>query len=185
MWSRKASYIRGKVCEIVSLTGRVVSRIDNDPIILSHHPLCGRFDDHMLKVRGRYVCLGCVTVYPSAIVAGLSLFALDVSSFAIVFPIALFAFALNLLRFLSKSHRLSVLFNASLGISLGASMLSAIYAPQNLQLPIVMVVLAVAVSFSFLKGRRVFAVCKSCERYSEFPRCHNSSSSQTNEHPEA
>lgn len=162
----------------MNLARRILSRIDSDPIILAHHPLCGEFEDHVFKIRGRYVCIGCATVYPSAILTALLLSITNSSSFEIALPIALSAFALNLMRFLSKSHRLSILFNASLGVSLGASLLSAIHAPENLQLVVVFVGLAVAFSFSLLKGYRLFAKCKNCPRYREFPYCHNSKSSQ-------
>jgi hypothetical protein len=165
----------------VNLARRLLSKIDSDPIILSHHPLCGKFEDHVFKIRGRYVCIGCTTVYPSAILTALVLWIGNSSSFAIAFPIAVSAFALNLLRFSSRSHRLSILFNISLGVSLGASLLSAIYAPENLRLAVVFVELAVAITFSLAKGRRMRAKCKSCPRYREFPACYKPSPLQVNE----
>lgn len=155
----------------MSLIGRIVSAVDRDPIILSHHPLCGRFEDHFFKVRGRRVCRGCVTVYPSAIVTAVLLWAVGPGSFWVTFAIASSFFAVNLLRLLIKGHRLSTVFNASLGISLGACLFSAFYAPEDLRLVVVCAGLAVAIAFSFLKGHRVFAECKSCERYGEFPSC--------------
>lgn len=155
----------------VGLIRRTVSRIDRDPIILSHHPLCGRFDDHVFKVRGRSVCIGCATVYPSALVTALVLLGVGPVPFSIVSAIALSSFAVNLLRFLAKSHRLSVLFNAGLGVSSGAALFSTAYAPEDLRLVVVLVVIAVAAVFSLLKGYRVFTKCKSCEHYPEFPSC--------------
>ncbi len=165
----------------MNLARRILSTIDDDPIILSHHPLCGRFDDHVFRIRGRYVCIGCATVYPSAILTVLLLSIMNSTSFEIAFPIALSAFALNLVRTLSKDHRFSVLFNASLGVSLGASLLSAIHAPENLQLAVVLVGLAVAFTFSLLKGHRVFAICKRCPSYGEFPACYNPKHPRINE----
>ncbi|MBU1158629.1 MAG: hypothetical protein KKE24_04745 [Candidatus Thermoplasmatota archaeon] len=167
----------------MSLIKRIVSKIDGDPIILSHHPLCGRFDDHVFKIKGRRVCRGCATVYPSALVTALLLLIVSPISFAITFPIALSFFAVNLMRLLSKNHRLSILFNACLGISLGAALFSAIYAPEGLQLVVVIAGLAVAISFSFLKGRRVFSTCRSCQRYREFPSCCGPRTLQRGEYP--
>ena len=160
---------------------RIISTIDKDPIILSHHPLCGRFEDHVFKIRGRYVCIGCATVYPSAVVTVLLMSIMNMSSFTIAFPIALSSFAVNLMRFLSKSHLLSLTFDVILGVSVGASLLSAIYAPTDIQLAVSLVGLAVAVSFSFLKGYRMLAICRSCQKYPEFPSCYNPGSSQVNE----
>ena len=153
---------------------RLLSAIDKDPIILSHHPLCGEFDDHVFRIRGRYVCIGCTTVYPSALVALLLLWVLNVSSFEITFPIAFSSFALNLIRFLSKSHRYSALFNVFLGVSLGASVLAVIHSSGSLQLAAVLLVLSVTIIFSYAKGNRVLAKCRSCERYREWPSCYNS-----------
>lgn len=150
---------------------RMASRIDRDPIILSHHPLCGRFDDHVFKVRGRSVCIGCSTVYPSALVTALVLLGVGPVPFSTVIAIALSSFAVNLLRFLVKGHRLSVLFNAGLGMSVGAALFSAVYASEDLRLVVVLVAIAVGAVFSLLKGYRVFATCKSCEHYPEFPSC--------------
>lgn len=164
---------------------RLRSSIVRDPILLSHHPLCGKFDDHVFKIRGRHVCIGCTTVYPSAVVAAVILIVSGQTSFGIVFPVALLSFAVNLTRLLVRSHRFSVLFNACLGVSLSASILSAFHAPEGLQLPIIIVGLSVAFSFSLLKGYRVFAVCKSCERYGEFPSCHLPRPSRPAESPRA
>ena len=166
----------------MDLTRRLLSKIDRDPIILSHHPLCGKYEDHVFKIRGRYVCIGCATVYPSAIITALLLSILNSSSFTIAFPIALSSFGLNLMRFLNKNHRLAILFNTCLGVSLGACLLSVIHAPENVQLAVIFVGLAVAFSFSFVKGRRMLATCKSCQRYQEFPYCYNPGRLQVNEY---
>lgn len=153
------------------MISRVRSAVDRDPIILSHHPLCGRFDDHVFKVGGRHVCIGCATVYPSAIVVASLLLVLGQTSFSALFPLALGLFAVNLVRFLAKDHRLSVLFNACLGASLAAAILSVFSAPDDLRLMVVIFVLAVASVFHLLKGRLVFVTCRRCPRYAEFPRC--------------
>ena len=155
----------------MSLIDRVVSRIDRDPIILSHHPLCGKFEDHFFRVRGRRVCIGCATVYPSALATLLLVAVLHPIPFVLVLSTAVFFFVLNLSRFVFRSHRISVLFNVSLGISLGCAILSVAYAPGALQLPVLLAWLAVGVAFSLVKGKKVFAECKSCERYQEFPHC--------------
>ncbi|MCG7844759.1 MAG: zinc-ribbon domain-containing protein [Methanomassiliicoccales archaeon] len=40
-----------------------MDELRNEPILLAHHPLCGRFDDHLLTIRGRKVCRSCGTAY--------------------------------------------------------------------------------------------------------------------------
>jgi hypothetical protein len=167
----------------MGLKSWLASKIDEDPILLSHHPLCGKFDDHMFKVRGRNVCIGCVTVYPSAVVSALLLAATGHDSLEFVVLVALLAFAANFPRFLVKGHRFSVLFNVFLGTSLGAALLAAVHAPDDIQLVVIVLGLAVGIAFSALKGHRVFATCKRCERYHEFPECRGPESSPSREHP--
>lgn len=155
----------------VGLTKGILARIDRDPIILSHHPLCGRFDDHMFKVKGRYLCIGCATVYPTALVAVSVLGFLNPQSFWMTAMIAVSLFGFSLIRFVVKERTAKIFFNIMLGGSLGATLFSAIYAPEGLRLVVVAVGLSAAATFSLFKGRRVFATCKSCERYKEFPSC--------------
>jgi hypothetical protein len=161
------------VQEIVHPIRRIISAIDRDPIILSHHPICGEFDDHLFKIRGRYVCIGCTTVYPSAIITMVLFSIMNISSFDIVFPIALSCFLVYLMKMFGKGHRLALPFNVILGVSVGTSILSAINAPKDIQLPVIVIGIVVAISFSFFKGRRVLKRCKRCSRYPEFPSCYN------------
>lgn len=167
----------------MNLRERIVSIIDRDPIILSHHPLCGRFRDHIFKIRERYVCIGCATVYPSALATIIFAVITNLNSFSILFPIALSSFGVNLIRISDRSHRFSILFNLILGISLGTSFLSAIYASGSYQLIVFIILISIASIFSFLKGYRVFAICRSCPGYSEFPYCHYPKSNETIEYP--
>jgi len=37
-------------------------------LLLAHHPLCGRFQEDLLEVGGRRLCLGCFLSYPIALV---------------------------------------------------------------------------------------------------------------------
>ncbi len=161
------------VQDAVSLTRTIAAALDKDPIILSHHPLCGKFDDHVFRVRGRYLCLGCMTIYPSALAAVVLLKTADLDFFSLTFPLAVFAFGTYFLRFALKWRALRALLNVSLGVSVAASVLCAFNAPANQQFLVVAVGLAVAVTFSYLKGRRVFVACRKCDRYAEFPSCGN------------
>ncbi len=155
----------------MGLTKRIRDTLDRDPVILSHHPLCGRFSDHVFKIGGRYVCAGCVTIYPSALVAVSFLMMAGLDIFSVTLPIAVLAFGVYLLRFPVKGRGVRIPLNIFLGVSLGASLMSAFNAPNNQQLVVIAAGLAVAATFSFLKGRHVFVKCRKCERYSEFPTC--------------
>ena len=155
----------------MSLTKRIAASIDRDPIILSHHPLCGKFEDHMFMVRGRHVCIGCTTVYPSAAVMVAALFLIGIDSFSILTAAALALFAANLVRFVIHDRLVRIACNIFLGASVGAALFSAVYSPEDLKLVVIAAGLAVAVGFSYLKGRRVFTTCRACESYGNFPSC--------------
>lgn len=118
------------------------------------------------------MCIGCTTVYPSAVLTLLALALMNLGSFSFAFPLAVTTFGANMPRLLIKDHRLSVFFNVFLGVSLGASLMSAVHAPANIQLGVIVVGLVVASFFTYIKGIRVLTTCRRCPRYSEFPGCH-------------
>ena len=61
--------------------GRIVLNLpliirDVSPIIIAHHPLCRRYDNHVVFIGKRRVCLGCTTIYPIFFATMFLLFAL-------------------------------------------------------------------------------------------------------------
>lgn len=151
---------------------RILSKLDAEPILLSHHPMCGRFGDHMFNIKGRAVCIGCVTVYPSALISLAFLLAAGINSFGTLLYIAVAPFLLNLFRLVLKKRRVfSVFFNILLGVSLASSVLCIICAPDSIRIFVFLFVLAAASVFVFLKGMRVFMTCRRCLDYPNFPAC--------------
>lgn len=151
---------------------RILSKLDAEPILLSHHPMCGRFDDHTFNIKGRAVCIGCTTVYPSAAISLVTLLVAGIDSFSVLFYVAIVSFLLNLYRLVLKKKRaFSVFFNILLGISLASSVLCIIYSSGSLQIFILLFVLAVASVFVFLKGMQVFITCRRCPDFPNFPAC--------------
>jgi len=151
---------------------KIILEINTTPIILSHHPLCGAFSDHYFSIRGHYVCKGCITVYPVAIITIILMSLFDVTTFSFLFYTALVFFILNCYRFvIPRREIVNNIMNIMLGISLGAVVLSVIHVPNDISLSWGIIVLVVASIFIFLKGFRVFNVCRHCPRYDSFPRC--------------
>ena len=99
---------------------KFMDELRNEPILLSHHPLCGRFSDHLLTIRGRKVCRGCITVYPTFAVM-LVILLMVRPEFMVAFVGSLFLFCVQLSRFITTGRRRSTFFNTVLGSSLAPS----------------------------------------------------------------
>ena len=143
-----------------------------EPIVLSHHPLCGRFDEHVFVLRGRSICRGCAIAYPVAIAALLALLIFRPLPYDALFVLSVGAFVLNLGRFLIKrSIMTDILFNSFLGISLASIIASALTAPSGERIAIAALAVLVFIAFNLLKGYRMFSTCRTCAFSSRFPDC--------------
>ncbi|MCX6650656.1 MAG: hypothetical protein NT131_03240 [Methanomassiliicoccales archaeon] len=149
---------------------KFLDELRSEPILLAHHPLCGKFEDHLLNIRGRRVCRGCLTVYPIALLLALVLYLVR-PDFWSALIIALALYGVQLLRFLSKGQGASIVFNLMLGSSLASIIYSAIVCPAELRIYLYPFIAAVILSFEYLKGMRVLARCRDCPNYSSFPKC--------------
>ncbi len=147
-----------------------MDELRNEPILLAHHPLCGRFDDHLLTMRGRKVCRGCLTVYPTFLVI-LALLLLVRPNFEAAFFASLFQFSIQLLRFITSGRRMSIIFNMILGSSLAMAIYSAIVCPPDLRIYVYPFMITVIVVFEYLKGRRMLKSCKECPDHPSYPKC--------------
>ena len=147
-----------------------MDELRNEPILLAHHPLCGRFDDHLLTIRGRKVCRGCVTVYPTFL-AMLVLLFMGRPAFEVAFFASLFQFSVQLLRFVTSGPGISIFFNTVLGSSLAFATYSAIICPPDLRIYVYPFIITVIVVFEYLKGRRMLKRCKECSDRALYPKC--------------
>lgn len=151
---------------------KIISEIKNEPLVLSHHPLCGEFEDHFLIIRGKKVCRGCITVYPSALISILIFIALNLLSFEFLFFASLVCFIINCYRFvIGENVQARFLMNIILGFSLGSVILSVLFAPASIFIPWLAFVIVVASLFMFIKGWNVYSKCKKCFSFANFPRC--------------
>jgi len=138
--------------------------------LLAHHPLCGRFDDHLLTIRGRKLCRGCATVYPTFALILLLLF-LGRPEFVAAFAASLFLFAFQLFRFLIHGRGWSMMFNMMLGSSLALVTYSAVVCPPELRIYLYPFIIGVIVVFQYVKGRRMLRGCEECPSRAFYPRC--------------
>lgn len=151
---------------------RFRQEIRNEPIILAHHPLCGRYDDHFFIIRGRKVCRGCLTVYPTAAVGAIALILLGITDFEVLLIASLALFSVNLSRLVLKRTKWSnVVFNVILGLCLSTTIFSMLNCPAGLVPLYYPFVIAVYFSFMIYRGHRMLKGCRQCPHYASFPAC--------------
>ena len=161
---------------MINLLRKLIAKIDETPIILAHHPMCGKFEDHYFNIRGRSICIGCFTVYPSVIVAFIFMFFLYPNlniSFVNILFISIVLLIINFLRFVPRlSHKQTIPLNIVLGTSISLAFFSVLQAPDfYTQLYVLVFIFLVGSIFTFYKGWRVFLECKKCQEYANFPYC--------------
>ena len=107
---------------------------DLKPIMLSHHPNCDKFSNHVYHLGKRHLCIGCFTFYPSIIITIIltllfaevniyNLIGMYIISFIFFIPIILSVVGLTNYRFLKISTK------ASNGIGVGLHLVSVFLLP--------------------------------------------------------
>lgn len=123
-----------------------------------------------MTIRGRKVCRGCVTVYPTFLIM-LAILLIGRPVFAVAFMSSLLLFSIQLLRFIVHGSRWTIIFNLFTGSSLALAAFSALVCPPELRLYVYPFIVTVIVAFEFLKGRKMFRRCKECPSHESYPRC--------------
>ena len=143
---------------------------------MAHHPLCGRFDDHLAVLRGHRLCLGCLTSYPSA--AALLLLAVTNPVLAWAGPVELATLtlgllSLNLLRLLGVAGRVaSLLPRLALGMAAATAVLLLWSIPEAaLRLVAALAILAPVGALFVFKARSFLARCTGCPFLPSRPAC--------------
>lgn len=151
---------------------RLRRELKNEPIVLAHHPLCGRYDDHFFIISGRKVCRGCLTVYPSAILVFIVLMLLKITDFNILYTVAVALLIVNFIRMvIHRSKLTNLIFNMMLGTCLAFTVQALLHCPDELKIVIYPFTLLTAALFMGLRGMRLFSKCKKCPDYWRYPKC--------------
>ena len=148
-------------------------------MLISHHPSCERFSHHVVKVGKHHVCMGCLFVYPSALVTILAILMVRlylVLPFVQVVVLASVTFAIAVARrYLWKGLRnkaVHLLFRLVLGVSLGCAVMGIVLATTVVLRADLAVALVVGWMAYQLGGYfSMKAECRSCPGYRSFPRC--------------
>ncbi len=143
---------------------------DIKPMILSHHPNCDHFSDHVYHLGKYRLCIGCFTYYPTIILTIIfSILFIDMSLqnlFILYFLSFLFFLAILLNIFHLTSYKiLKILSKVSIGIGTGFYIVAVIYLPIFLILKILSLFL---VNFytgviAYVRANHITKECEQCE----------------------
>ena len=143
---------------------------DISPFLLSHHPLCSSFDDHVYKVGKRRFCVGCFTLYPTLIILLLTFGFLQITNtqtLMIFFGIGLGLMASILLNLLGLTEKrgVKILSKILLGASFAFLLYSVFVSPLLLVLKILFyfAVSSFMGAISLYRIRSLEKTCKECE----------------------
>jgi hypothetical protein len=151
---------------------------DFKPILLSHHPNCEKFDDHVYHIGKYKLCIGCFTFYPTIILTIIFSILFIQLTFVNLTLMMLFSYlfyiplVFNLLG-LTKYKFLKIFSKISIGIGVGLYILSMILLP----FPIIIKILSFfQVNFfvgviAYIRSNHVKKECKKCKYKNDWDIC--------------
>ena len=152
---------------------------DLKPILLSHHPKCNTFSDHVYHIGNHWLCLGCFTYYPTimiTIIFSIIFFEFSQINIAIMFFVS-FIFVvpivLNIFN-LTKSRMLKILTKISLGIGTGLfiiSILNMSFLHIILKILCLLQVNFFAGLIGYVRANGIIEECKACEYKKDWKNC--------------
>ncbi len=151
---------------------------DFKPIMLSHHPNCDEFSNHVYHLGKQRLCIGCFTFYPVIIITIiLTLLFVDLTiynlidmyliSFVFFIPIILSVVGLTKYRFLKISTK------ASNGIGVGLHLVSVFLLPLPL---IIKIFTLFQINFlvgaiAYIRSKRIKKDCIKCDYQGNWDDC--------------
>lgn len=152
---------------------------DFGPILLSHHPDCGKFHDHVYHVGKYKLCIGCFTFYPTVLITIIftilfielnlyNLFLLFFIAFLFFIPIILNIFGLT------KYKILKILSKVSIGIGVGFYIVSILY------IPFIHIILKILLLLqinwfigviAYIRNKQILKECAECEYEGNWGSC--------------
>ena len=151
---------------------------DLKPLLLSHHPNCETFANHVYHIGKYKLCIGCFTYYPTVfatilsilIFVNLSLINLVILfflSFLFFLPIFLNIFGLTRIKFLKIFSKISI------GIGTGLLIVSTIFLPLLL---IIKISILIEINFltgaiAYIRVKHIKKICLECEFKGNWDEC--------------
>ena len=151
---------------------------DFKPIMLSHHPNCDEFSDHVYHLGKRRLCIGCFTFYPViiiTIVLSLLFVDLNIYNLIIMYLISFIFFIPIILSVvgLTRSRFLKIFSKASNGIGVGLHLVSVFLLPFPL---IIKILTLLNVNFligaiAYIRANRIKKDCSTCDYQGNWDDC--------------
>jgi hypothetical protein len=151
---------------------------DIKPLLLSHHPSCQSFSDHVYHVGKHKLCIGCFTFYPTiaiTIIILVTFFGLSVVNLMLMFIFSFIFFIPIILNFfnLSKNKFLKILSKISIGIGTGLLIISTILLPFHI---LIKISLLIEINFitgviAYIRAKHVKEICSKCEYEANWDDC--------------
>ncbi|MFX0083911.1 MAG: hypothetical protein ACFE94_19365 [Candidatus Hodarchaeota archaeon] len=151
---------------------------DMKPILLSHHPNCDVFSNHVYTLGRIKLCIGCFTFYPTVGVTILfiitfikltltNLFIMFFLSFAFFIPIVLNIFGLTKYKFLK------ILTKTSIGIGAGLLIISTLFLPIFLfiKISILFEIHFITGAIAYIRVKHIKKRCLQCEFEGNWDEC--------------
>ena len=151
---------------------------DFKPIMLSHHPNCDTFSDHVYHLGKRRLCIGCFTFYPVIIITIIltllfveqnvyNLISMYLISYLFFFPLILNVVGLTKYRFLK------IFSKASNGIGVGLHLVSVFILPFPL---IIKILTLLEINFligaiAYIRANRIKKDCSKCDYQGNWDIC--------------
>lgn len=141
------------------------------PIILSHHPNCGKFENHVIKIGKYRLCIGCFIGYPTAfitisIINLLHLQEMLSSQLFVALGIILLSFFIISLVNLTKIKWVKILQKFLIGIGAGFLFWGLWKLPNSSIINFTLLYITFSVILGVLNGYHAYGfyrMCKKCE----------------------
>ena len=151
---------------------------DFKPILLSHHPNCEMYSNHVYHIGKYKLCIGCFTLYPTivfTIIFTLLFVELNLETIIFIFNISFLFFTpliLNILGY-TKYKFLKIFSKVSLGIGIGLYLIAIFSLPFH---PIFKILTLLEVNMyigiiAYIRARHIKKDCAQCEFEGDWDRC--------------
>lgn len=151
---------------------------DIKPLLLSHHPDCRYFSDHVYHVGKHKLCIGCFTFYPTIAITIIILamfFELSMVNLSLMFLFSFIFFIpiiLNIFN-LTKNKFLKTLSKVSIGIGTGLLIISTILLPFHI---FIKISLLIEINFltgviAYVRAKHIKEICSNCEYEANWDVC--------------
>ncbi|TFF63402.1 MAG: hypothetical protein EU521_01890 [Promethearchaeota archaeon] len=151
---------------------------DFKPILLSHHPNCEKFSDHVYHIGKYKFCIGCFTFYPTiavTILFSILFIDLTITNLVFIMVISNVFFLPLILNFLglTKYKALKVFSKISIGIGVGLWLVAVLFLPFHIILKILFLL---QVNFfvgviAYIRANHIKKDCLKCEYHSDWENC--------------